>query len=159
MTEVFTSHLDWTGARRGPTIDPSFSRDLSVSLDVTTLPMSAPAGFRGDPSRLNPEQLYVAAVSSCFALTFLTLAAHSRIKVVGFTDDAEGRLERDEGGIRMDRVVLRPHVVVAGDVDEALIRSLVRDAEEQCYIGRSVAARLVVEPTFERARLPADAGP
>ena len=65
MADVFISHLVWTGAAAGPTREPAtFSRDLNVSMDAITLPMSSAPGYRGDPSRANPEQLFVAALSA-----------------------------------------------------------------------------------------------
>src|SRR5262245_8245977 len=49
MTDVFTAHLEWTGADGGPTLDPDFSRDLSVEIGGLTLPMSSAPAYRGDP--------------------------------------------------------------------------------------------------------------
>jgi organic hydroperoxide reductase OsmC/OhrA len=64
MADVFISHLEWTGAAKGATHDPvTFSRELTVSVDAITLPMSSAPGYRGDPSRANPEQLFVASLS------------------------------------------------------------------------------------------------
>ena len=110
MADIFISHLEWTGADKGPTADPArFSRDLVVSVDGLTLPMSSAPGFRGDPSRANPEQLFVAALSACQALTYLFLAAKNGIRVAGYTDDAEGRLGIVDGRMRMARITLGGH--------------------------------------------------
>ena len=69
MAEVFISHLEWTGAAKGPTRDPAtFSRDLEVSMHATTLPMSSAPGYRGDASRANPEQLFVATLRPVITL-------------------------------------------------------------------------------------------
>ena len=47
MADLFISHLEWTGAARGPTRNPiTFSRDLSVSVDAITLPMSSAPSYR-----------------------------------------------------------------------------------------------------------------
>ena len=108
MADVFISHLDWTGAGKGPTRDPAtFSRDLQVSVDAVTLPMSSAPSYRGDPSRANPEQLFVASISACQALTYLFLAAKNGVAVISYTDDAEGRLGMVDGKMRMSRVTLR----------------------------------------------------
>jgi hypothetical protein len=51
MADVFISHLEWTGAAKGPTRDPArFSRDLNLTVDAITLPMSSAPSYRGDPS-------------------------------------------------------------------------------------------------------------
>src|SRR5512145_2222663 len=110
---VFTAHLNWTGAAKGATGDPaSFSRDLTLSVASLTLPMSSAPGYRGDASRANPEQLFVAALSACQALTYLFLAAKNGVPVVGYADDAEGRLGIVDGKIRMSRVTLRPRITL-----------------------------------------------
>ena len=149
MADLFLSHLEWSGAAKGPTRDPAtFSRDLDVSIDGITLPMSSAAGFRGDPRRVNPEQLYVAALSACHSLTFLFLAARSRIAVTGYTDDAVGTLAMVDGRLRMATVTLRPHITLEPGVDIEKARVLVEKAHRDCFIGNSVTAQVDVEPHF-----------
>ena len=149
MADVFISHLEWTGADSGPTRDPAtFSRDLNVSMDATTLPMSSAPGYRGDPSRANPEQLFVASLSACHALTYLFLAAKNQIPVVSYRDDAEGHLGPVDGKIRMSRVTLRPLITLESGANEARARSLVAKAHESCFIANSVATAVDVVPAF-----------
>jgi organic hydroperoxide reductase OsmC/OhrA len=149
MANVFISHLEWTGAIKGPTRDPSaFSRDLNVSVADFTLPMSSAPNYRGDPTRANPEQLFVAALSACQALTYLFLAAKNQIAVVGYTDDAEGRLGPVDGKTRMSQVTLRPRIVLEAGANEARARELVTKAHEGCFIANSVATPVDIVPTF-----------
>jgi organic hydroperoxide reductase OsmC/OhrA len=152
MTETFVSHLEWSGAAKGPTRDPAtFSRDLDLSIDGIVLPMSSAPGFRGNPLRANPEQLYVAALSACHALTFLFLAARSRVTVTGYTDDAVGELSKVDGKLRMAAVTLRPRITLEAGPDVEQVRALVEQAHADCFIGNSVTARVEVEPQFEFA--------
>jgi organic hydroperoxide reductase OsmC/OhrA len=147
MAEIFVSHLEWTAADRGPTADPAnFSRNLMVSVDGLTLPMSSAPGYRGDPSRANPEQLFVAAISACQALTYLFLAAKNGLHVVGYTDDAEGRLGLVDGRMRMARVTLRPHIVLEPGSDEARALELASEAHRSCFIGNSVSTPVEIAP-------------
>lgn len=149
MADLFLSHLEWSGAVKGPTRDAAtFSRDLEVSVDGMTLPMSSAPGFRGDPLRVNPEQLYVAALSACHALTFLFLAARSHIAVFGYTDDAVGTLAMVDGKLRMATVTLRPHITLGAGVEVEKARLLVEKAHRDCFIGNSVTAQVDVEPNF-----------
>ena len=149
MADVFISHLEWTGAAAGPTRDPAtFSRDLTVSMDATTLPMSSAPGFRGDPSRTNPEQLFVASLSACHALTYLFLAAKNQIPVIGYRDEAEGHLGPVDGKIRMSRVTLRPLITLESGANEAGARALVAKAHDTCFIANSVATPVDVVPAF-----------
>ena len=149
MADVFISHLEWTGAAKGPTRDPAtFSRDLNVSMDATTLPMSSAPGYRGDPSRANPEQLFVASLSACHALTYLFLAAKNHIHVIDYRDDAEGHLGLVDGRVRMQRVTLRPLITLESGADEPRARALLAKAHDNCFIANSVTTSVAVLPAF-----------
>jgi organic hydroperoxide reductase OsmC/OhrA len=149
MADVFISHLEWTGAAKGATRDPAtFSRDLNVSVDAMTLPMSSAPSYRGDPSRANPEQLFVASLSACQALTYLFLAAKNGVPVVDYTDDAEGRLGIVDGKIRMSRVTLRPQITLETGANETRARELVVKAHEGCFVANSVSTPVEIAPTF-----------
>jgi len=147
MTHTFFSHLDWSGAAKGATHEvATLNRDLDVTIDGTTIPMSSAPAFGGDPLRVNPEQLYVASLSACHALTFLFLAARDHLLVTMYSDDAAGELAMVDGKLRMAVVKLRPQITLdpGADVDKA--RALVEKAHRQCFIGNSVLARVEVEP-------------
>jgi organic hydroperoxide reductase OsmC/OhrA len=155
MADVFSSHLEWSGAEDGPTLDSAtYSRDLTLSIEANRLPMSAAPEYRGDPSRANPEQLLVAALSSCQALTYLFLAAKNGIAVVSYSDDAEGWLEVLDGKMRMSRVALRPHIVIDVGASETKARELVETAHRSCFIASSVSARVEIDPSFDFAQAP-----
>ena len=147
MADIFVSHLDWSGSVKGPTRDPAtFSRDLDVSLGSLNLPMSSAPGYRGDPQRTNPEQLFVAALSSCQALTFLYLAARNGVAVVSYTDDAEGRLALVDGRMRMGSVTLRPRIGLEREEDADKALALVEKAHQGCFIANSVSTTVRIEP-------------
>lgn len=149
MAHLFLSHLDWIGAASGATSDvATLDRDLNVTVDGMTMPMSAAPAFGGDPLRVNPEQLYVAALSACHALTFLFLAARSHVLVTGYTDDAIGELTSEDGRTRMATVKLRPHIMLDPSASVERVRALVDKAHRQCFIGNSVSAAVSVEPTI-----------
>jgi organic hydroperoxide reductase OsmC/OhrA len=153
MTHIFVSHLDWAGAANGATRDvATFSRDLNVTIGPFTLPMSSAPAFKGDPLRGNPEQLFVASLSACQALTYLHLAATNHVAVVGYSDDAVGRLEMVERRLRMSQVVLRPEIVLERGADVAVARALVEKAHASCFIANSVTAVVTIEPTVRVAQ-------
>ena len=108
--------------------------------------MSSAPGFRGDPSRANPEQLFVAALSACQALTYLFLAAKNGIRVAGYTDDAGGRLGVVDGRMRMARVTLRPRILLEPGSDETRALELAAEAHRNCFIGNSVSTPVEVAP-------------
>lgn len=149
MTETFTTHLDWTGAAKGATRDTAtFSRDLALAAAGISLPMSSAPGFKGDATRLNPELLFVGALSACQALTYLFLAARKQIVVTAYVDDAEGVLEMVEGKARMSRVTLRPGITLEAGSDESVARALVAKAHDGCFIANSVTTAVTIEPVF-----------
>ena len=102
----------------------------------------------------NPEQLFVAALSACQALTYLFLAAKNRIPVVGYRDDAEGRLGGVDGKVRMSRVILQPRITLEAGASEMRARELVAKAHEGCFIANSVSTPVEIEPTFAFAEAP-----
>jgi organic hydroperoxide reductase OsmC/OhrA len=152
MSAAFHTRLVWSGAGRLGGEDPStFSRDLDVSFGELSLPMSAAPEYRGDAARANPEQLFVAALSACQALTYLFLAARNQVGVQSYADAAEGVLELAEGKMRMTRVTLRPHIVIADARCEARARELVDKAHAGCFIYNSVTATVTIEPRIDVA--------
>ena len=158
MDSKFSTRLFWSGAWRPRGTAGAFSRDLSVSCGGQTLPMSAAPDFHGDPSRVNPEQLFVASLSACQALTYLFLAVRHAVVVVGYSDEAEGTLASKEGRIQMTRVVLRPRITVADEQSAAKARELVAKAHQACFIANSITATVDIEPAIEvdgRCAIPA----
>lgn len=148
---TYTATVEWTGAgATGTTSYTAYSRDHEVRIgDKPALACSADPAFRGDPARLNPEELFVASLSQCHMLWFLHMAAAAGVVVVGYTDRPVGTMRVDSvaGHGRFVDVVLSPAVVVAGHPvnDEALAR-LHRDAHDRCFISRSVNFPVHVRP-------------
>lgn len=149
MANLFESRLVWSGAIQSSRGHESFSRDLTVSFGGVTLAMSAAPDFQGDPGRANPEQLFVASLSACQALTYLFLAARGAVVVTAYSDDAEGTLELKDGRMCMTRVVLHPHIVVADQASLERARVLVQKAHRACFIANSVTATIEIDPTIE----------
>src|SRR5207247_1062352 len=75
---------------------------------------SADPHFRGDASLANPEELLLAALSSCHMLSYLALCARAGLRVVAYDDAADGALELSPDGGRIREVTLRPRVTIAG---------------------------------------------
>ena len=105
---------------------------------------------KGDPRVLNPEQLVVAAASSCQLLWFLHLAAKARIDVVEYRDDAEAEMPLGREPVWLARIVLRPRIAVRGAASEKRVARLCELAHEHCYIANSLRSDVVVEPQISR---------
>lgn len=108
---------------------------------------SAAPEFKGDAACVDPEEGFVAAISSCHMLTFLALAARKRFVVDHYRDAAVGSMEKNEDGkLAVTRVVLRPEVCFAGEGPSAeQLERLHHQAHEHCFIANSVRTRIAVE--------------
>ncbi len=105
---------------------------------------SAAPAYLGDPSKGDPEDLLVAALSSCHMLSFLAICAKKRITVEAYDDDAMGVLEKDGGKLWMTKVVLKPKV--RANVDAATLLHIHHLAHDACFIASSVKCQVSVEP-------------
>src|SRR6201999_304947 len=86
------------------------AHEVTFKSGAIVLPASASPAFRGDADRVDPEEAFVAALSSCHMLTFLAICARKRITVESYEDNAVGLLEKDGGKLWMTRVMLKPRV-------------------------------------------------
>jgi len=102
----------------------------------------------GNPAGVDPEEAFVASLSSCHMLFFVDLARRAGFVVDAYIDEAEGELEkRADGKMWMSRVTLRPRVTWGGEAPgEAAVADLHHKAHEACFIANSVTTEVVVEP-------------
>jgi organic hydroperoxide reductase OsmC/OhrA len=110
------------------------------------VPASSAPGLWGDPSRVDPEEAFVAAISSCHMLWFLYLAAQRGLVVDRYVDAAVGVMQRTERGVSwITEVDLRPAVEWSGDVPAAdVVVALHHESHERCFIANSVRSRITV---------------
>lgn len=105
---------------------------------------SASPIYRGDGIHGDPEDMLVAALSSCHMLSFLAICAKKKISVQSYEDDAVGFLENEGGKLWVTRVILQPKVVSSADA--ATLEAVHHLAHEACFIANSVKTQVVVEP-------------
>jgi len=121
--------------------DGGITVPASASPHVVKVPLSNPAA-------VDPEEAFVASLSSCHMLFFLAFAAAKRFLLDSYVDHAVGYLEKIDGGRQaMTRVVLRPAVQWSGTPptpDE--LSALHARAHHECYIANSVTTKVEVEP-------------
>lgn len=151
----YATSLRWTGNRgTGTATYRDYGRDHVVAAagKPDLLGSSDPA-FRGDATRWNPEELLVAALSSCHMLMYLHLCAAAGAVVVAYRDEASGVMaETPDGGGAFREVTLRPRVTVAGPEMIATAEAQHERAHELCFIARSVNFEVRHEPEVEVAR-------
>ena len=115
----------------------------SSSPHVVPLPLSVAAA-------VDPEEAFVASLSSCHMLVFLSIAAKRGFVVDSYRDEAIGVLERNTSGkLAMTTVTLRPEVQFTGDkrpsTDELL--RMHHESHEGCFIASSVTTDVRCEPS------------
>ncbi len=118
------------------------------------LDLSSDPAFRGDPAKLNPEQLLVMAASSCQLLSFLAVAARARLDVVAYADRAEAEMPEDDLPMRLTTIRLRPHITLTAGAGGAQatderVRQLVELAHKECFIANSLRTEITVDPVIE----------
>ena len=145
----YALQIRWTGNDgEGTKTYRSYRRDHIVQSEgKPEIPASSDPSFRGDPSRYNPEEFLVAALSSCHMLAYLHLCAVNNVVVVAYTDSASGVMEERPGGSgAFVSALLRPRVTIADGSDPEKARALHHEAHEKCFIANSVNFAVEVEP-------------
>lgn len=137
----YTVRSTWTGDR-GTGTSGYRDYDRAVTLEIPGKPAvlaSSDKPFRGDPSRWNPEDLLLAALSECHLLSYLHACVQAGVVVVGYEDEASGLMVEDgRGGGAFREVMLRPRVTVADASMVDAAASAHAQAHEWCFIANSV---------------------
>lgn len=136
----YKTHLVWNGNHgSGTSTYAGYGRDYIVEIDgKPPLRGSADPMFRGSAELPNPEDLFVAALSSCHMLSYLALCAQKGVSVLSYEDHATGMLLlTPDGGGRFEDVTLNPVVTIDDGAKLLLAESLHDDAHRLCYIASS----------------------
>lgn len=151
MSEVFQAKVSWLSEGL-PFQYKSYSRQYLVqSAGKPDFIATAAPEYFGSRYHYNPEDLLVVSLSACHMLSYLALAANSKIEVLSYSDDAKGELHKDGKVIRFKDVVLRPKIKLAKGADVKKAEGLHHKAHEICFIANSVNFPVTVEPEFETA--------
>ena len=129
-----------------------YSREHTWSFDGGAIvPASPSSGIVPKPysndANVDPEEAFVASISSCHLLTFLFVASRAGFAIDSYEDDAVGSMTKNERGVPwVSSVVLSPRIVYAGDKrpspeEEERLHHL---AHEQCFIANSVKTEITV---------------
>jgi organic hydroperoxide reductase OsmC/OhrA len=141
--------VQWTGNLGGGTSSyRGYSRDHDVLIPgMPVLKGSADPTFHGDRERYNPEQLLLAALAQCHMLSYLHVAVKHGVVVTDYRDEATGlmRMNRDGSG-QFESVTLHPRVTVGQPIQAELAGRLHHEANQLCFIARSVNFPVEHEP-------------
>ncbi len=126
--------------------------DGGLEVPGSSSPHSVPVPL-SDPGAMDPEEAFVAALSSCHMLWFLSIAARQGYRIDRYRDQASGLMTQDAAGRWCIGVVtLRPEAQFSGErlPSAQQIDALHREAHAECYIAHSVTAQVRCEPVPAR---------
>jgi organic hydroperoxide reductase OsmC/OhrA len=109
-------------------------------------PSVVPAPY-SNPANIDPEEAFVASVSSCHMLTYLHVARQAGFQIDSYEDEAVGEMTKNERGVPWISVVtLNPKIVYAGDKHPTLVQEeqLHHKAHDGCFISQSIKTEVKV---------------
>ena len=149
----YTAEVRWVRGPHEVFTDNNYSRAHEWRFDGgVTVPASSSPDIVPPPlsvaANVDPEEAFVAALSSCHMLFFLSFAAKRRLIVAEYLDQPVGVLGKDqEGKMCMTRVTLRPRATFTGERQPGReqIEKIHHLAHERCFIANSVKTEVVIE--------------
>ena len=150
---TYTATIRWTRTGEGDFIKGQYSRahqwafDGGAVVPASPSPHIVPAPWN-DPAGVDPEEAFVASLSSCHMLFFVDFARRAGFVVDSYADEAEGVLDkRGDGKMAMTRVTLRPRVAFSGanPPTSEEVEKLHYRAHEACSIANSVTTEVTVD--------------
>lgn len=145
--------------REQPFLDNRYSRahawrfDGGAVVQASSSPHVVPLPY-SDAGAVDPEEAFVASLSSCHMLWFLSVAAQRGFCVDSYTDNAVGSLEKDAvGRLAITCVTLRPAIAFSGErlPTPAEVHALHHEAHSQCFLANSVKTDVHCEPVFSNS--------
>jgi organic hydroperoxide reductase OsmC/OhrA len=152
MAHEYRATVRWTREDGAAFTDGRYSRghlwrfDGGLEVPASSAPTSVPPPF-SRPEAVDPEEAFVASLSSCHMLFFLHLAAKDGLVVDAYEDEAIGVMTRNERGkLFVSRVTLDPRIEFSGPKRPLpdQIADLHHRSHEECFIANSVRTEVVV---------------
>ncbi|MBP6184270.1 MAG: OsmC family protein [Saprospiraceae bacterium] len=149
-THHYKTTILWTGnTGSGTKTYTSYNRNHTVAINnKEPILCSSDPSFRGDITRHNPEELFLASLSSCHMLWYLHLCADNHIIVLDYRDNAIGTMIESAVGGHFTEVVLNPIVTIADGNQQSLANELHKKANQFCFIANSCNFPVHHNPTI-----------
>jgi organic hydroperoxide reductase OsmC/OhrA len=122
--------------------------DGGLTVLASPSPSVVPAPW-SNAANIDPEEAFVASISSCHMLTFLWVASKEGFVADSYEDAAVGVMTKNErGALWVSTVTLRPRIVWSGDKlpTPADLDRLHHRAHEECFIANSIKTQVAVMP-------------
>lgn len=154
----YTARVSWVRSKNEIFIDNKYSRGHEWNFDGGTIlkasasPHIVPLPYSVEEN-VDPEEAFVASISSCHMLFFLSLAAKRKFIIDKYTDNPVGILTKnDQGKLWMKKVTLRPRIKFSGIIKPTLtqIEEIHHQSHNECFIATSVKSEVVIEIIDEK---------
>ncbi len=148
----YTASIFWEKKVTESFTDNKYSRkhtwafDGGAEVPASSSPQVVPTPM-SDASAVDPEEAFVAAISSCHMLFFLSIAASSNYIIETYEDNAEGIMSKNESEqMVMADIILNPKIIFSGsNIPSAeQITNLHESAHKKCYLANSVKTTIKV---------------
>ncbi len=148
----YTASIFWKKKETESFTDNKYSRghtwvfDGGVELPASASPQVVPLPMSNE-SAVDPEEAFVAAISSCHMLFFLSIAASSNYIIETYDDQAEGIMSKNEHGqMVMGDIILKPKIVFSGTSIPTAeqIAELHNSAHHKCYLANSIKSTIKI---------------
>ncbi len=151
----YTATVEWTLRDNESLAGGKYSRahtwsfDGGVKVPASSAPAVVPVPY-SDPAGVDPEEAFIASLSSCHMLTFLYIAAKKGFHVNHYTDHAVGVVGKNaQGRTAVTGVTLRPRCGFVGKAPTAdELDAMHHQAHIGCFIANSVTTDVRVEPAI-----------
>ena len=149
----YCAKVSWQRASDESFSDNKYSRghewsfDGGLTIPASSSPHVVPLPYSVE-ANVDPEEAFVASLSSCHMLFFLFIAAKKRFVIDEYIDNAVGILEKDsDGRMAITRVTLRPQIKFSGErqPDHPELEKMHHDSHDQCFVANSVKTQVVTE--------------
>jgi organic hydroperoxide reductase OsmC/OhrA len=135
MTTGHQVRVSWSGGK-----DDLRAHEVEFADNRLKVQGSCAEALGGDPTKADPEELFVAALSACHMLWFLDFARRRHLRVIAYVDEPLGTMD-DE---RFLDVELRPGIEFEGEIPLELVAELHECAHAACFIANSVSCAVRV---------------
>jgi organic hydroperoxide reductase OsmC/OhrA len=145
--------VTWTRKPDETYIDNKYSRghawifDGGMTVPASSSPQVVPLPYSVEQN-VDPEEAFIAALSSCHMLFFLSIAAKRRFVIDEYLDEPIGLIEKGtDGKMAMTKVTLRPKITFSGELRPTLaqLEQIHHQSHDQCFIANSVTSKIIIE--------------
>jgi organic hydroperoxide reductase OsmC/OhrA len=152
LVSTYMATIRWKRSGGGDFAKGRYSRahewafDGGAVVPASASPDNVPPGT-ADEAGVDPEEAFIAAISSCHMLFFIDYARRDGFVVDSYVDEAVGVMEKNHSGkIAVTKVTLRPNICFSGDDQPGAeeIADLHHRAHEDCFIASSITTKVTV---------------